>query len=193
MLLVPAVFMVVFEVAAQAPVKKYDVKSGIVTYELISKVGKLEMKLKSIVYFDDYGMKECKETYSNDQLSQSYFSDGKEIYAVKHNKKMAYKRGTANRGTELRVEWSEFGTEKDRQTGKIKRLPAMKVAGKDCEMIASDDGKGNITRYGGWKKILFYMNTGSSGSETTIWALHVDENAKVSSEKFQVPAGYKIE
>jgi hypothetical protein len=193
MLLLSAVIMFVVEVAAQTPVKKYDIQSGIVTYELTTKLGKLEMKIKSIVYFDDYGMKECKETYSNDQLNQSYFSDGKELYAVKHNKKVAYKRGTASRGTELRVEWSEFGTEKDRQSGKIKKLPSMKIAGKDCEMIASDDGKGNITRWGGWKKILFYMNTGASGSETILRAVKVEENVKVPPEKFQVPAGFKIE
>jgi hypothetical protein len=123
------------------------------------KVGTMELKKKFIVYFDDYGMKECKETYSDNKLVQSYLSDGKDLYSLEHNKKKASKKGQAFRGTELRVEWSEFGTEKDRQSGKIKKVPAITVAGKSCEMFESKDEKGNITQYGGWNKILLLLDT----------------------------------
>ncbi len=182
----------VFVAATGAQVKKYDIKSGIVTYDMIMKVGDFEIKNKIIVYFDDYGMKECKETISKDKLEQSYFSDGKNIYSVKHKGKTAYKQGAAYRGTELRVEWSEFGTEKDRSSGICKKIPSMKIAEKNCEMIETNDGKGTVAKYGGWNKILLYMDVKTKDTETIQRALKVEENVKVSPDKFIVPAGYAI-
>jgi hypothetical protein len=174
-------------------IKKYDIKSGIVTYDLIMKVGKMKIKKKTIVYFDDFGMKECRETFSDNKLEESYFSDGKNLYSVRHAKKIVFKQGTAYRGTELRVEWSEFGTEKDRQSGKIKKMPAMSIAGKNCESFGSDDGKGTITVYGGWNKILMYLHVKTKSVETVQKAVTVEENVKVSEEKFKIPAGYAVQ
>jgi hypothetical protein len=185
--------VLVISAGAQTPVKKYDIKSGIVTYESIIKMGKMEIKSKTIVYFDDYGMKECRETYKDGKLVESYFSDGKDLYAVKHSTKKVFKQGSAYRGTELRVEWTEFGTEKDRQSGLFKKLPSKKFAGKDCEMFEQNDGKGTITQYGGWKKILFYLGQNSSGIETTQRAVKVEEDAKISPEKFAIPKGYTVQ
>jgi len=178
--------------AAQTPLKKYDIKSGMVTYDLIMKVGDFEIKNKIIVYFDDYGLKECRETFSKDKLEQSAFSDGKTLYVVKPNQKTAYNRGSASRGTELRVEWSEFGTEKDKQSGMYKKLAGMTVAGKNCEVFEYNDGKGTITRYAGWSKILMYMESKSSGTETVQKAITIEENKKIPPEKFAVPAGYTV-
>jgi hypothetical protein len=178
----------------QSQIKKYDIKSGIVTYDLIMKMGKMEIKKKTIVYFDDYGMKECRETYSNDnKLEESFFSDGKDLFSARPAKKIVFKQGAAYRGTELRVEWSEFGTEKDRQSGKIKKMPAMSISGKNCESFESNDGKGTIARYGGWNKILMYMSVKTKTVETVQKAVKVEENAKVSEEKFKIPAGYKVQ
>lgn len=188
-----AAIVFVVAAAAQTPMKKYDIKSGVVTYELIMKVAGMEIKQKIVVSFDDYGMKECKETFKRDKLEESYFSDGKNLYLVKPDDKTAYKRGTAYRGTELRVEWSEFGTEKQRQSGMYKKLPAMKVADKNCEAFEYNDGKGTVTRYAGWNKILLYMNLKTKDMESTQRALKVEENAKVPAEKFKVPAGFAVQ
>jgi hypothetical protein len=190
LLLTAIVFMVTAVSLAQE--KKYDIKSGIVTYESIMKMGDYKMKNKMIVYFDDYGIKECKETFSDNKLDESFLSDGRNLYLIKHNQKTAFKQGTAYRGTELRVEWSEFGTEKDRQSGKYKKLPAKKVAGKNCEMFEYNDGKGTITRYGGWNKVLLYMETKTKSIETIQNPLKVEENVNVPAEKFSIPAGYKV-
>lgn len=192
MLMLSAIVFVLAAIA-QAQVKKYDIKSGVVTYESIMKMGNFEIKKKAVVSFDDHGMKECKETFAGDKLEESFFSDGKDLYLVKPGNKTAYKRGTASRGTELRVEWSEFGTEKDRQSGVYKKLPAMKVADKNCEVFEYNNGKGTITRYAGWNKILLYMNLKSKDMESTQRALKVEENAKVPAEKFKVPAGFAVE
>jgi hypothetical protein len=187
------IFVLLATAIAQAQLKKYDIKSGIITYESIMKMGDFEIKKKIIVYFDDFGMKECRETYDNNKLEESYFSDGKTIYSVKHNQKAAFKQGTASRGTELRVEWSEFGTEKDRQSGKYKKLPSKKVAGKDCDMFEYNDGKGTLTTYGGWSKILLYMKLKTKSVENIQKAVKVEENVTVSPDKFKVPTGYAVE
>jgi hypothetical protein len=72
----------------RSQIKKYDIKSGIVTYELNMKMGKMEIKKKTVVYFDDFGMKECRETYSKDnKLEGTYFSDEKNLYSVNYTKK----------------------------------------------------------------------------------------------------------
>ncbi len=158
------------------------------------KVGTMEIKKNTIVYFDDYGMKECRETFSKDnKLEETYFSNGKSLYSVSPTKKIAYKRGDAYRGTELRIEWTDFGTEKDRQSGKIKKMPAMSIAGKNCESFGSDDGKGTVTVYGGWNKILMYLHVKTTSVETLQKAVKVEENVKVSEEKFKVPAGYAVQ
>jgi len=191
-LVLPAVFILAAALGAQAT-KKYDIKSGIVTYESVMKMSGMEIKDKVVVYFDDYGMKECKDTYDGDRLKESFFSDGKDLYLVQHATKKAFNRGTASRGTELRVEWSEFGTEKDRKSGKYKKLPAMTVAGKKCDVYEYNDGKGTLTKYGGWSKILLYMDMQMQGMETIQQAVKVEENAGVPSDKFKVPAGYKLE
>lgn len=192
-LLILFAFILAAAVSAQVPVKKYDIKSGIVSYESIMKMGDFEIAKKIVVYFDDYGMKECKETFSENKLEESYFSDGKNLYSVKHDQKTAFKQGTASRGTELRVEWSEFGTEKERQSGKYKKIPSVKVAGKNCEMFEYNDGKGTITRYGGWNKILLFMEMKTKSMETVQRALKVEEDAKVPTEKFKVPTGFKVQ
>jgi len=177
----------------RSQIKKYDIKSGIVTYDLIMKMGKMEIKKKTIVSFDDFGMKECREMFSDNKLEESYFSDGKNLYAVRPAKKIVFKQGAAYRGTELRVEWTEFGTEKDRQSGKIKKMPAMSIAGKNCESFGSDDGKGTVTVYGGWNKILMYMHVKTKSVETVQKAVKVEENVKVSEDKFKIPAGYAVQ
>jgi hypothetical protein len=191
-LLICAVFLMMTS-PLRSQIKKYDIKSGIVTYDLVMKMGKMEIKKKTIVYFDDFGMKECRETFSNSKLEESYFSDGKNLYAVRPAKKIVFKQGAAYRGTELRVEWTEFGTEKDRQSGKIKKMPAMSIAGKNCESFESNDGKGTVTRYGGWNKILMYLHVKTKSVESVQKAVKVEENAKVSEEKFKIPAGYAVQ
>jgi hypothetical protein len=145
------------------------------------------------VYFDDYGMKECKETYTGDKLSVTTFSDGKDIYIVHHNEKIVVKQGPAYRGTEVRMDKTEFGSKKDWDEGKIKEAPPMTVAGKTCEVIVTDDGKGSLATYGGWRKILLYLDVKTPTVRTILHAIKVEENAKVPADKFQVPAGYKVQ
>jgi len=186
-------FLCTIMAVAQTVPKKYDIKSGIVTFETTAQVGGMNMKTKSIVYFDDYGIKECKETYTGDKLTKSHFSDGKNLYSIIFSTKTARAEGKAFRGTEVRVDWQEFGTEKDRESGMIKKMPAMNVAGKTCEVYQTDDGKGMIATYAGWNKILLYLDVQTKGLRTTQKAVKVEENVKIPADKFVVPAGFKIQ
>jgi hypothetical protein len=124
MLLSALAVLVLVPAAFAQGVKKYDVKSGIVTYDYIMMVGKWEMKSKFILYFDDYGAKECREAYPNEKLEEILFVDGMDMYSVDVNKKTASKTEESIRSTELmRIDYNEIGTQEDRDSGKVIKLP----------------------------------------------------------------------
>jgi hypothetical protein len=165
--------------------KKYDIKSGIITFENSTTMGKINFSEIFIVYFDDYGMKECRV------LAESFFSDGKTLYALNHKDKVAYARGDAYRGTEMRFDWNEV-SKKDKTSGKAKQLPNVTIAGKVCGsfQVSSSSGK---TVFAGWKGICLMTDLSSSGIIVVAKAVKIEENAKVPAEKFKVPAGYKVQ
>jgi hypothetical protein len=177
-------------VAATGQTKKYDIKSGIVTFETTMKVGTMSIVTKSIVYFDDFGTKECKETYKDDVLKESFFSDGETLYALYHASKTAMKRGVAYRGTEFRFNWNEI-SDKDKKSGKAKQLPGVTIAGKKCESFEYSDG-GTTTKYAGWSNICLMIDLTSKTVSSMTKAVKLEENAKVSADKFAVPAGFTL-
>jgi len=167
-------------------VKKYGIKSGIITFETAVIMGKMEMKSKAVVYFDDYGMKECRDTYDGDKIKESFFSDGKNLYLTIYAEKAVYKRGTAFRGTEYKFDWNEI-----KSSGKAKKLPNMTVAGKNCEAFELEV-KGNINTYAGWNAICFYMGVNQKNMNVISKAVKFEENAVVPADKFKVPAGFTL-
>ncbi len=54
----------------------------------------------------------------------------------------------------------------------------MKEEGKTREVFITDDGKGGVTTYGGWNKVLSYLDIHSKSMRTTLQAVKVEENAK---------------
>jgi len=177
-------------VAARQETKKYDVKSGIVTFERTIAMGTMKMTNKIILYFDDYGMKECKDTYEGNELKESYFSDGKDLYNVIHKDKTAYKQGSAYRGTELRFSWDEVSPA-DKQSGKAKKLAPVTIAGKNCESFQTTSGS-STTTFAGWNHITLLTDLSSGGMRSTVKAVKIEENARVPAEKFAVPKGYAV-
>ena len=170
--------------------KKYDIKSGIVTFDNIMTMGGMKIANKAIVYFDDYGMKECKETFEDGKLKESFFSDGKTLYRLLHANKKAYKSGDAYRGTELRCDWNEV-SERDKKAGKAKQLPRMTVAGKQCDAFQVVSSSGTTT-FAGWNHICLLTELTSKNMSSVAKAVSIQENAKVSPDKFKVPAGYQL-
>lgn len=171
---------------------KYDIKSGVVTLEFVSTIAGTQIKMNRIVYFDDYGLKECQETYSNGKLTNVLFSDGKEKISLQLKAKKAQKQGPTDRGIGMRVEINDMGTKKDIESGQVKKLPPMTIDSQSCEVIQVTRG-GSVDLYGGWHHVMVYMKTSSAGVTTEIKAVKLQANAVVPKEKFQIPAGYTVQ
>lgn len=177
--------------AFQTPAaNKYDVKSGIITLETVMLVGKTAIKTQKILYFDDFGAKECEETYSQGRLGSAVFCDGKNKTALTPAKKQASKPEPCDRGIGVRVDINDMGTEKEIQAGVVKKMPSMSVAGQTCEVIQVTKKNGEVDIYGGWNRVLVYLKTGSKVVATEIKAIKIEANVAVPKEKFEVPAGY---
>lgn len=171
---------------AVSGVKKYTLKSGIVEYSY-----KIEqMEHKEVVSFDDFGMKECKDTYEEGALKSSQFSDGVKIYKVIYKDKAAYAMSDASRGTEFKCDWSEI-SEKDKAKGNATKLPNINILGKDCEHYSIKMGD-ITTTFAGWGGVLLMMGQQTKYGNTVQQALKFEENVAVSPDKFKVPAGFAV-
>jgi hypothetical protein len=158
-------------VTETASVKKYGIKSGIVTFEITM----MDTKQKLVLYFDDFGTREAEERQN--------------MYNIRPADKVAFTSGTCYRGIAYRFAWDEI-SEEDRNT-KAKKLPNMTVAGKDCESFSYDMGS-TSTVYAGWKNICLYQKTKSEYGDVIRQATKIEENATIPADKFQVPSGYEI-
>jgi hypothetical protein len=175
----------------QAQTQKYDIKSGVVTFEETTIMGATRIEGKRVVSFDDYGMKECRDTYERGVLKESFFSDGHNLYTVDHAQKTAYHRGKAGRGTELRFDWDEVSAG-DKSEGKARRLPTVIAAGKECESFEHLTAAGK-TVFGGWKHICLVIEFTGGGMRKVTKAIRVEENVNVPAEKFKVPYRYVVQ
>ncbi len=166
--------------------KKYSIKSGIIEYSNII----AEIEEKEIVYFDDYGIKECKDTYKNGVLKTSYFSDGVNLFKIIYKDKSAYNVGKASRGTEFKCDWSEIG-EKQKSNGEATKLANLNILGKDCEQFSLKTGD-IVTTFAGWSGVLLHMEQKTKYGNSLQKAVKFEENANVSPDKFKVPAGFVL-
>ena len=122
--------------AATAPSghKKYDIKSGIITFETKGSMGTSKVPAtKQILYFDDYGAKECQETYKIDEAT------GKEIltdrdfekdgfrYIISFERKSGGKTAGSGYGVASPFVMSEAKTQK------AKEISDETIAGKLCQ------------------------------------------------------------
>lgn len=177
--------------ALHAQPGKYDIKSGIVTFEETTSMGTLRIEGRKVVFFDDYGMKECRDTYEGGRLKESFFSDGHNLYSVDHARQIATHRGKAGRGTELRCDWEEIPA-KDKREGKARKLPDVMVAGKECESFEHMTASGK-TVFAVWSRICLLVESSGPGMRKVTRAIKVEENVSVPAEKFRVPARYTIQ
>jgi hypothetical protein len=165
---------------------KYGIKSGIVTYEIEG----MGMKMKLVLYFDDFGNKEAEEKYEDEQVKSISICDGKEMYNIIPSQKTAYSNGICSRGIAYRFAWDEIS--KEDQNTKAKMLSNMTVAGKDCESYSYDMGT-TIAVYAGWQNINLYLKTSSQNVEVIQKAIKIEENVEIPSSRFQVPSDYEIQ
>lgn len=168
--------------------KKYDIKSGIVTIDYTVKIGKTEIKSQKVIYFDDYGAKQCEESSSNGKATGAVFCDEKDQWALDYQKKTAKRQASGSGGMGPRVELDFFGTKEDIASGAVKKMPSMTLAGQSCDVIQVTR-KSEVTIYGGWHRVLVYMKTSGATMQTEMKPTKLEAVA-VPKEKFQVPAGY---
>lgn len=169
--------------------RKYGIKSGEIIYENTLNTISVHMSYKTIVYFDNYGMKECRDTYSGDTLTDSYMSDGKNTYRISHIKREAFFSGKAYKGTEPKFGWNEVG-EADKESGKVKLAPDEIIAGKDCKVYTVTSGI-VTAKYAGWNDILLLSEIKSPGGISLTQAVRVTVG-DVPQNKFLIPKGYKV-
>ncbi len=173
------------EITETASVKKYGIKSGIVTFDIIM----MDTKHKLILYFDDFGAREAEEKYDGENIEEISLCDGQNMYNIRPADKVAFTSGACYRGIAYRFAWDEI-SEEDQNT-RAKKRPNMTVAGKDCESFSFDMGS-TSTVYAGWKNICLYQKTESEYGDVVRQAVRIEENAIIPARKFQVPSGYEI-
>ena len=171
--------------------KKYDMKSGIITFEQVTGSGKTQLKSTYVVTFDNYGMLERKDKYEGTTLDEAYFSNGDSLYIVKPSQKTAYNRGSAVRGTELRFDWDEVSPS-DKKEGKAKKVAGMTILGKKCDAFQTVTGKVTSV-FAGWDHICLYSDVSFMGMRTVSKAVKFVENAKIPAGTFSVPSGYAVQ
>jgi hypothetical protein len=183
-----AVAMIALCTAQVQAINKYDIKSAIITLESVMKVAGMEIKTTKLVYFDDYGIKERVETYSNGKLSIVIFTDGKDRISLSLDKKTATRDGNGDNGTGPHVDINFFGTTKDIESGVVKQLPPMILAGQTCEVFHVNTGSA-VQTYAAWKKVMVYTKIDVAEMK----AVKIEANAVVPKEKFQIPAGFTVQ
>ncbi|MEJ2633966.1 MAG: hypothetical protein P8184_01585 [Calditrichia bacterium] len=177
--------------AVQTPIhKKYDVKSGIIKFEVKDMSGTRQ----EIVYFDDYGTKERIETYKPDgNLRETRFTDGQKMYVINEYTppNTAYiMTEHATNGTEMRFDKEGFQPEQ-KEKYKYQDKPDMTVAGKNCSAYYMETDYGKAI-FAGWSHITLYHSQETPYGNILKQAVSLEENAGIPADKFAVPAGYEV-
>ena len=170
--------------------KKYDVKSGIITFENSIRILAKPVPQRQILYFDEYGMKERKELYEGDVLMEAFLSDGRHLFNLVFEESTAYRSGRAVQGTETRFDGDSLSAVWKKK-GTVKKLAAMKIAGRLCDAYELVDA-GGTTILAGWNHITLFTDNAAVGIHSVSKAVTIEENAKVPAEMFRVPPGFVI-
>ncbi len=184
--------------------RRYDLQSGIVTYEPMVIMG---IKSESTLYFDDYGRREARETVTDSNI-MGMNSNEKKVDITDGDYMISYEVEKIVNGKD---ETSKVATKTDLR--KFRDM-AMKMGAEIGEQMKKDfdyreEGSEVIagvtgTRYSVslnkeqkdqrvygvlYKKIALKTRMGA----ITMTASKIEENAAVSASKFEVPAGYTIQ
>ncbi len=184
--------------------KRYDLQSGIVTYEPMVIMG---IKSVSTLYFDDYGRREARETVTDSNI-MGMKSHEKKVDITDGNYMISYEVEKMVNGKD---ETSKVATKTDMR--KVKQMAMKMVKGFDPEQMKRDfdyreEGSEVVAGVTGtkysvsmnkerrdervygvlYKKISLSTQMGG----ISIKAQKIEENVPVPASKFEVPAGYTI-
>jgi hypothetical protein len=182
-------------VSAAAATKKYDVKSGIVTYDCLMSMSGMNIRTKKVLYFDDYGNQECEETYKVDPSGKESLSDRNFVKdGFRYSCSVEYGGGAKTKamgtGVAARFNVDEASTMKD---NKFAKLGDENVCGKTCNGFSMETGSGKISMHG-WSGIALktVLDNAAAGMKSESKAVKFEENAAVPADVFSVPAGVKM-
>lgn len=169
--------------------KKYDVPSGVITFNTSLNTLTVNLSYKTVISFDHYGMRERRDTYDGDVLTDTYLCDGFNNYSISHKYKKIDRTGKAYRGTESRFGWDEIKKE-DIKSGKVIKRPTQIIANKKCQVFSILTGVATVT-YGGWNNIILLDEVHSPGGKKVSEAVNV-QIYPVDPNTFKLPKGYAV-
>jgi hypothetical protein len=172
--------------------KKYSIKSGIIHQESEA----MGIKMNPVVYFDDYGSKECTEIIMEMKMfgqtikthSATITKDGF-IYSIDYEKKTgtkmkSYVTGSSSAAIDFKSLSDEMKTKMN-----LKDLGSEEYLGKKCQKYSIDykdmDMKGTYLVY---DNIPMKMEATIGQMNTKLSVIKFEENVTVPTEKFDVPA-----
>ncbi|MGZ4091124.1 MAG: hypothetical protein ACXVNO_10425 [Bacteroidia bacterium] len=176
--------------------KKYDIKSGIITYEVKMEMAGTVTKSKKIMYFDDYGVKECEEEYKIDKKGtetldkKDFVKDGYR-YICSIGSKDGLKTNGSGYGVAAPFNMDEASSMKD---NKFKKLSDQAICTKTCNSFSMETPSGLITLYG-WNHIVLKttLDNPSMKMRNEVTAIKVEENVEIPADKFEVPKGVVLQ
>jgi len=180
----------------------YGVKSGVVIYKPMNMMG---MSISQTIYFDDYGNKETREVVTSGsmmgQTVQSHAFDIREglttihyeLENIKNGQNVATKEAYRQQIPKELLEQQFFSSLSDELKSKLKYKEegtesVAGLTGTKYTMAPDSTNPGMVANGVHYKNILLKLEMGG----ISVIADKVDLDSKVPSDKFKVPAGYKI-
>jgi hypothetical protein len=177
-----------------AVANKYDIKSGIVTYETKMEAAGMIIKSKKILYFDDYGAKECEEEYKSDAASGKEILKGRNFtkdgfhYIISFENKGGVKTKMRGTGVAAKFDMDEAASMKE---NKFVKLADETICGKSCNAFSMETPSGKITM-SGWNRVTLKTSLAGNGIKSESTATKIEENASIPSDVFEVPKDMAI-
>lgn len=172
----------------QTPKGKYSLKSGII--EMKSEV--MGMAQKQVLFFDDYGAKECTEVTADmfgQKIHNLTINKEGSVYSVDMIKKTATMMKIPN---DAAINFNDLGKGIAKDMN-IKKVGTETMLGKTCDKFTIDYKKQQMKGYYlVWNGISLKTELTMMGMKTLVEVTKINENASVSADKFEVPKGVKI-
>lgn len=174
--------------AQKTSLKPYNIKSGIIEYKYSG-----TFTGKSVMYFDDYGL---KSAVKNDKSSQ-YTTDNKWIISLKEEQYI-FDPSKPNEGIKMKnpllqgffemqqEDFNKFYEEFYSRMG-FKKSGTEKYLGKDCIVYKGDLGKILV-----WNGILLYSETKFADTVSKQEATSLKVNIPIDQKYFEIPKNIKF-
>lgn len=178
--------------------KRYKIKSCIVTSEL--NMGSMGMKQTQVLYFDDYGKKECRESMNNmsvmgRKINQNTISIRKDgyMYSFDLEKKTGTKMQIPSTVDVMKnLDFSKLSDDVMKEWNMVKE-GTQTVLGKECNVLSmKSDKMGMQGKYYVWNNIPLKSETRMSGMVVSLIATKIEENVDIPASKFEIPADIKF-